>query len=357
MSKDYYKVLGVNKSATKDDVKKAFRKLAGQYHPDRGGDESKFKEINEAYQVLGNEKKRAEYDTYGQTFGGSGSGYSGQGGPTAGWDFSGFSGNAGGIEMDLGDIFSDFFGGRRKSTRRGRDISVDLEIPFRDSIFGITREVVINKNSTCDTCNGTGGDKSAGQEECTTCKGRGMIKESRQSFFGSVIMETACKICAGAGKKYKSNCKACAGHGIINRGSDLKIVIPAGIDNGEMIRMTGLGEGVKNGEPGDLYVKVYIEADKQFTRQGHDLIMDLPVKLTDAILGADYEISTLDGKRTVPIPAGTDDGTILKIKDLGVPIDRSGRRGNILVRVRLKMPTKLGNKAREIVEKLRNEGI
>jgi len=359
VTKDYYKVLGVEKNATKDDIKKAFRKLAGQHHPDRGGDEKKFKEVNEAYQILANDKKRAEYDTYGQTFSGATSG-----GPS-GWDFSGFEGFSaeGGPASgwDLGDVFSDFFSGgapfgRSSRTKRGADISIDLQISFADSIFGTERNVLITKNSTCATCNGSGARPGSELETCKRCSGRGKLRESRGTFFGNFTVETVCRDCSGRGKKPKDSCNTCGGAGIARKQEQIHIDIPAGIDNGEMIRMSGLGEAVSGGTQGDLYVKVHVNSHPTFKRQGTDIVMDLPVKLTDAILGATYDIETLDGKDTLKVPEGTPDGTVLKISGKGVPTAR-GKRGNLLVKVVIKMPSKISSKARDLISKLREEGI
>ncbi|HEY4493437.1 MAG TPA: molecular chaperone DnaJ [Candidatus Paceibacterota bacterium] len=366
MSKDYYKVLGVDKKASKEDVKKAFRKLAHEYHPDRGGDESKFKEINEAYQVLSNDQKRAEYDTYGQTFSGGGPGAGGMGGAGfGGFDMRGFGGMGQGgtnpfgegVEFDMGEIFSDFFGGRRRGgTRRGKDISIDVQIPFADSIFGIDKTVIITKQSSCTDCNGSGALKGTDMDKCSACDGRGTLKESRGTFFGNFTVEGPCRACDGLGKRPKEICPACRGEGVLRRGEEIEINIPGGIENGEMIRMSGLGEAVRGGAPGDLYVKIHVGTHPVFRREGMDLLMDLPVKITDAVLGANYNVPTLEGTAEIRVPAGTSDGTILRIKDRGVPGVR-GKRGSILVRVSLRLPSKLSDKAKQLLEQLRREGI
>ncbi|MEK7536077.1 MAG: molecular chaperone DnaJ [Patescibacteria group bacterium] len=362
MRKDYYKVLGIEKNASKEDIKKAFRKLAGEHHPDRGGNESKFKEVNEAYQVLSNDQKRAEYDTYGQTFSGAGAGGMGGAGFSGfnGFDMRGFSGmntDGSGVEFDLGDIFSDFFGqSRRSGTRRGKDISIDVQIPFTDSIFGVERTVIITKHSNCSECSGSGARKGTSLDKCKTCDGRGTVRESRGTMFGSFTMEGACRDCDGKGKKPKEICEVCRGAGIVRKSEEIEISIPAGIENGEMIRMTGLGEALRGGTPGDLYVRVHVDPHPVFRREGLDLLMELPVKITDAILGATYTIPTLEGNTTIKIPAGANDRVVLQIKDKGVP-GRAGKRGSILVRIALKMPTKLSDKAKSLIENLKGEGI
>lgn len=362
MAKNYYDILGIKKSASKEEIKKAFRKLAHEYHPDTGGDEAKFKEINEAYQVLGNDQKRAEYDTYGQSFGGSrsggnGAGFGGQG--FGGFDFSGFgrAGQSADFEMDLGEIFSDFFGGGagRRSARRGSDISIDIQIPFAEAVFGTRRRVVLTKNSTCKTCDGSGAKRGSSLETCTKCNGKGSIRETRGTIFGNFATEVTCGDCNGKGKKAKDKCPDCKGHGIVRRSDEITIDIPSGIDNGEMMRMTGLGEAISGGQSGDLYVKMHVEPHPVFRRMGNDLLMDLPIKVTDALLGGTYTIDTLDGKEVVKIPAGTSEGTVIKIKDKGVPTGRG--RGAILVNVKMKLPNKLSNKSKELLERLREEGL
>jgi molecular chaperone DnaJ len=303
-TKDYYKVLGVDKKATPDDIKRAFRKLAHKYHPDKGNtDEQKFKEITEAYSVLSDDKKRREYDTYGQAFAGStGSRQAGwQGNPFGGFDFSGFDFSAGGgpaFGGDFGDIFGDIFSGRggRAQTPRGRDISIDLEISFRDAVFGTTRNVLIAKVSKCNLCHGSGAKVGTELEKCHTCNGSGRIHETRNSILGQFTSVRFCSVCDGVGKIPKEKCPECKGHGVHRRQEEIKINIPAGIDHGEMIRMTGQGEAIKTGVAGDLYVKVHVKPHATFRRENANLIMHLPVKLTDALLGTTVSIETLDGK-------------------------------------------------------------
>jgi len=367
MKKDYYKILGVDKNASVDDIKKAFRKLAGQHHPDRGGSEEKFKEVNEAYQVLSNVQKRGEYDTYGQTFSGNGR----AGGNAGSWDFSGFSGHSGAgqdwdenMEFDLGDIFSDLFSGRSGSARgggrgarRGKDISIDVEIPFEESVFGATRSVLVNKTSSCLSCGGSGATPGSKSVTCAKCSGRGVMKEARRTFFGAVTVETACRECSGSGRKPESSCKSCSGTGATRRSEEIRIDVPPGIENGEMIRLSGMGEYISAGIPGDMYVKIHVRKHATFRRERADIHMDLPVKLTDALLGATYKIASIDGDNlSIVIPEGTGHGTILKVKDRGVIIGR-GRRGDMVIRVAIKMPSRLSRDARELLAKLQQEGL
>jgi len=362
MSKDFYKILGVEKTASQDDIKKAFRKLAHKYHPDKKeGDESKFKEVNEAYSVLSNEKKRSEYDSYGRVFSdGAGPGAGGfGGGDFSGFDFSQFTqGNKGGFEFDIGDIFGDFFtgsGGRKQ--KRGRDISIDIELTFEESIFGVERKILLNKLSVCDICSGTGAEKGSKTHSCKTCNGKGRVREVKQSFIGSFATEKVCDDCNGKGEVPEKRCKTCDGIGVTKRESEIKVKIPAGIERGEMVRLSGGGEAMPNGVAGDLYIKIHVKSHPLFTKDGVNLHMNLKIKLTDALLGAKYELNTLDGQITLKIPQGINQDEILRIKGKGVPIEGSSSRGDILVKIKIELPTKLSKKAKDAIEKLKEEGV
>lgn len=363
--KKYYEILGVSKSASEDDIKRAFRKLAQKYHPDKkGGDEAKFKEASEAYAVLSDKKKRAEYDTYGRTF--AGGGPSGAGAGTGGFDFSNFSANGGfagfeganfnGQEFDLGDIFGEFFGGGQRGARRGRDISIDIELPFKEAVFGAERRVLIAKTSTCSMCEGTGAAKGAKTITCTACNGKGEIREARNTFFGTFSSTRACPKCRGRGEIPEAPCPTCRGEGVAKREEEIRITVPAGISDGEMIRMPRMGEAVPGGSAGDLYVKLHVRSDKQFTREGNNLMTALPIKLTDALLGKEYKIRTLEGEEPLAVPAGVNNGEVLRVRGRGVPYGR-GSRGDLLVRIDVEFPKKLSRAARELVEKLRVEGL
>ncbi len=258
-TKDYYNLLGVDKSASKDDIKKAFYKLAAKYHPDKkGGDEAKFKEINEAYQTLSDEKKRKEYDTYGQTFNGQGPMGGGQGG-FGGFNASDFA------DMqfdfgDLGDIFGDMFGGGFGGQRqkRGRDISLEIDVPFSEAIFGTERNVLLSKVSTCDSCTGSGAKPGTKKKTCTTCNGQGKVHDVKRTFMGNFQSVRTCDACNGVGQIPEEKCSTCKGNGVFSKREEVNIGIPAGISNGEMIRMTGMGEAVAQGVTGDLYVKINV---------------------------------------------------------------------------------------------------
>ena len=359
MSKDYYNILGVEKSASKDDIKKAFRKLAHKYHPDKkNGDESKFKEASEAYSILSDDNKRAEYDTYGQVFGDGGNPFAG--GSAAGGGFSGFQGAAGqGFEgVDLGDIFGEFFngGGQRSRVKRGRDISIDFQISFEESIFGTERKVLLNKTSSCTACEGKGAKKGVTMKKCTTCNGQGSVHETKKTFFGTFTNTIECAACYGAGETPKEKCDKCKGVGVVKKEEEIAIKIPAGIQSGEMIRLSGAGEAIPRGIAGDLYAKVHISTHPTFKREGNDLVMDLNIKLTDALLGSEYTINTLDGKLKLKIPQGASFGEILRIRGKGVPID-TRRRGDILVHLNIKLPAKLSRKVEKLVKEIKEEGI
>lgn len=351
--KDYYSILGLEKGASKDEVKKAFRKLAAKYHPDKKtGDEEKYKEVTEAYAVLGDDKRKAEYDTYGHAFNNAG------GGGGFNWqDFAGQGGfNAQGFEFDINDIFQSFgFGGGRTQAQRGRDISIDINLNFQESVFGITRKVLITKNSTCAVCKGTGAKVGTAMQNCDTCGGNGKIRENRQSIMGSFTTVRECSVCHGTGQVPKERCGTCAGAGVARAQEEIVIKVPAGIQNGEVIRMTGRGEAIPHGQAGDLYIKVHVEPHTVIKREGTTLITRLSIKLTDALLGADYSVETLDGMVEIKIPEGITHGELIRIKGKGVPYD--GGRGDFMVKVSVETPKKLSRAARKLIEELRNEGI
>lgn len=282
MAKDYYQVLGVEKGASSDDIKKAFRKLAHKYHPDKkDGDEQKFKEVNEAYTILSDDKKRQEYDTYGQTFQGGGQGFN-----ASGFDFSGFQ--QGNVQFDLNDIFEGFFGGGRR-VRRGRDVSIDTELTFEESVFGLERSILVNKQTA-------------------------------------------------------------------DKPEEIKVKIPAGISDGQMIRLTGKGESIPDGVSGDLYIKVHVRPHETFRKEGYNLVMTLNIKLTDALLGAVYPIKNLDGEIELKIPKGIKFGDVLRVREKGVPVGNN-KRGDLLIKIEIGLPKKLSRKQKKLVEGLQEEGI
>ncbi|MBI5140527.1 MAG: molecular chaperone DnaJ [Candidatus Vogelbacteria bacterium] len=353
---DYYQILGVDKKASKDDIKKAFHKLAHKFHPDKkGGDEKKFKEVNEAYQILSDETKRSEYDTYGRVSPGGAADGGGFTGDFGGFDFSDLFRGGGGAAPGMGDIFEGFFNGGRQS-RRGRDISIDIQISFTESIFGTERKVLITKVGKCDDCGGSGAKKGTSLTKCSQCGGKGRLVETRRSFMGTFSTEKECGNCGGTGEVAKENCSKCFGKGVLRKNEEIVAQIPAGIEAGEMIRLTGQGEAISRGGAGDLYIKVHVEKHPFWKRAGDDLYMDLKIKLTDAILGTTYDIKTLDGDIKLKIPEGVSSGEILRVRSRGVPIDKTGR-GDLMIKIIVPIPAKLSKQAKIAVEKLREEGL
>ncbi|MCH7529865.1 molecular chaperone DnaJ [Patescibacteria group bacterium] len=352
MAKDYYNILGVSKRASKEEIKKAFRQLAHKYHPDKkDGDEIKFKEVSEAYGVLSNDKKRAEFDAYGRTFSDGGN---------AG--FEGFEGSTGGAgfnaqNFDFGDIFNEFFGGAtRERVKRGRDISIDIAVSFKESVFGAQRKVLLTKISKCSTCSGSGSKEDSEFKTCNICNGKGKIHETKSSLIGTFTSVRVCDTCRGTGSIPKDKCNKCKGFGVLRQEEEIAITIPPGISNGEMIRLSGNGEAVSDGMPGDLYIKVHVQEDKIFTKEGNNIRMDLNVKFTDALLGGNYTIQTLDGDITVKIPAGVSFNEILRVRGKGVTIAKN-HRGDLLIRVNITVPTKLSRKSKQLIEELKKEGV
>lgn len=361
MSKNYYETLGINKNASKEEIKKVFHKLAHKYHPDKNnGDDKKFKEVNEAYQVLSDERKRSSYDQFGSADGpqGFGGGYGNQGQGFGGFDFSG----AQDFDMgDLGDIFGDFFGGNigRNSSRKqrsGRDIQTEIDLTFSESIFGVKKKVSITKQSTCDICKGTGGKVGTKMNTCSTCKGNGQIREVRRSILGSFSTTKICDDCLGTGKIPSEKCSTCRGQGVYKKQKEIELNIPPGINNAEMLKMTGAGEDIQGGPSGDLYVRLNVKSHPIYKRNELNLIMDLQINLTDALLGMTYKLKTLEGDNLdIKIPEGINHNELLRVRGKGVPSGHS--RGDIIIRIQIKMPTKLSRKSKEIIEELKKEGI
>ncbi|MBI4132615.1 MAG: molecular chaperone DnaJ [Candidatus Sungbacteria bacterium] len=368
MPRDYYKVLGVPRNATKDDIKKAYRRLAHLYHPDKGGSETKFKEINEAYQVLGDERKRAQYDQFGTVFESArGPGQEGfQWAPGAGFGGFNFSEDLRGFgDFDFSDVFEDVFSGfgfgggaRDKRSKKGRDIQIELEIPFEEIIFGGRHPVDINKISACERCQGSGSEPGTKMRKCGTCQGRGRVEKTQRTFLGALSQITACPACQGRGEVPEVACRDCGGKGATKRLESIEIFIPKGVEDGELLKISGKGEAsVASGVPGDLYVKIRVQADKIFRRQGNDLVMALPIKFTQAALGDSVEVKTPDGEIKLKVPEGTESGDILKVRGKGVPQARGYGRGDLLVEIKVLTPRHLSKRARETVEKLKEEGI
>jgi molecular chaperone DnaJ len=357
MGKNYYNILGIEKNASKEAIKKAFHTLAHKYHPDKkGGDEKKFKEINEAYQVLSNDKKRAEYDSYGRVFSENGGGpFGGAGG------FSGFEGfqNANFDFGDINDIFNEFFtGGQGRAGRRGSDIAIDASLSFEEAVFGVERRVILTKTSTCATCSGNGAESGAKMKKCVACNGQGKFHDTRRSFLGAFTSIRECETCNSSGSVPEKKCATCHGFGITKKPEEITITIPAGIQDGEMIRLAGKGEAVQKGVSGDLYIKVHVIPHKIFRREGAHLLMDLNIKLTDALLGTTYPIQTLDGEIKLEVPAGVTFGEVLRVRGKGIPHGEQGRaRGDLLVHIKIQMPQKISKKAAQFIADLKKEGL
>ncbi len=346
MAKDFYSLLGVSKSASQEEIKQAFRKLAHKYHPDKsGGDEVKFKEINEAYQVLGDPKKRSQYDQFGSAAfenGGTGQGFNG-------FDFSGFQGGAG--FEDLGDIFGDLFGGgRRTRTPKGGDIQVDTEILFRDAVFGTEKTITLNKPSACERCGGTGGEPAAGMETCKTCKGAGVEASVQRTILGNIQTKRTCSTCHGSGDVPKKTCTTCRGEGIERKSRSFVVTIPSGVENGSVLRVRGEGEHIKGGAPGDLFVRVFVKADSRFERDGAHLFSDAKIGFSQAALGATIEVETIDGRVDLDIPAGTQPETQFRLRGKGVQTSRG--RGDQIVTIHVVTPKKLDRKQKKLLEEL-----
>lgn len=362
MAKDYYEELGVSKTATQDEIKKAYRKLAHKHHPDKGGsDAEKFKAVNEAYQVLSNEEKRGQYDQYGQTFEDAqrnGGGFGGQGGNpfgAGGFDFSGFA-NGGGVDFDLGDIFGDIFGSQRSRQAR-RERGIDLEMPltinFEEAVFGVEKSITLEKKDACRTCEGSGAKPGTKVVTCSVCHGQGQIRTTRQTVFGNVASSTTCDNCDGSGQVPEDPCDTCHGRGILRQEKTIGVKIPAGIDDGQRIAIRGEGElGYRGSKPGDLYLSIRVKPHKEFKRQGYDLYKDLPVSFTQATLGTKIKLETLDGEIELKIPSGTQPGKVLRVSGKGVPQINSSRRGDLFITARVVIPNKLSKQETGLIKKL-----
>lgn len=363
MANNYYDILGVSKGASQDEIKRAFRKKAHEHHPDKGnGNADKFKEVNEAYQVLSDEQKRRQYDQYGQTFDqaarNGGGGFGGQPGanPFGGFDFNGFQGAA---DFDLGDIFGDIFGGQQQASRRQRgiDLEMGIKISFEEAVFGVEKNITLEKQDVCKTCGGNGAAAGSKVITCPKCHGQGQIRTQRRTIFGNVASSVACDRCQGTGKVPEVACPTCGGNGRLRQEKTISVKIPAGIDNGQRIRIQGEGEaGYRGSTAGDLYLVVRVESSKEFRRDGFDLHKELPISFTQAALGAKIIVKTLDGDIELKIPNGTQSGSVLRIKDKGVPhINNPKRRGDLLVTVRVVTPKKLSKKEKQLLQEIAAE--
>jgi len=349
MAGDYYATLGVSRSADEKEIKSAYRRMARQYHPDvNPSDEakSKFQEISAAYEVLSDPQVRARYDQFGEA------GVKG-----------GMGGGPGGPDFDLSDIFESFFGGgmggpggrrRPRGPPQGEDLRFDLEIDFKTAVFGGERSIRVNHLETCGTCSGSGVKPGAAVSTCSTCGGTGVVTQVVSTILGRMQQQTTCPTCGGTGQQVEAYCGTCDGRGVVNRAKNLKVNIPKGVDSGQRLRVRNEGNAApKGGQPGDLYVFINVQEDKQFRREGVDIYTELKVSYIDAILGRRVKVPTIDGEVEIDLPAGTQPNTTLRIEGKGVPkLNSPDTRGNQYIKVIVQIPKKLSKQEREIVIKL-----
>ena len=345
--RDYYDVLGVSKTATDDEIKKAYRNLAKKYHPDVSTEpnaEEKFKEIQEAYEVLSDQQKREQYNQFGHEGPSMGQGF-------GGFDFGGFGG---GFE----DILSSMFGGGRRSSSssanaRGSDLRTTVTVTFEEAVFGTEKEISINKYETCSSCSGLGAESKSDIDVCPKCRGRGRVVQEQSTLFGRIQTETTCPNCGGRGKIIKKKCSTCNGEGRVKKASKIKVKIPSGIEDGQGLKLSGYGEaGPSGGISGDLYINIVVKPHEIFQRDGLNIYMDMPITFSQAALGATITIPTLYGDVDMKIPAGTQTGTKFKLNNKGITSQRSGNTGNQYVAVNVVTPTKLNSEQKDLFNKL-----
>jgi molecular chaperone DnaJ len=360
--RDYYEVLGVGKNASADEIKKAFRRQAVLHHPDKeGGDETKFKELNEAYEVLKDGEKRKRYDQFGHAGVGGASGGPGTG--AGGFDFSNFGGFGQGQnvhfdfgDMGLGDIFGSFFGGGSRSgqrTRRGRDVEVVVDLSFEEAIFGVEKNLKLNIETECDHCKGNGAETGYELKTCDTCKGTGQVITATRTIFGNIQQQSVCSTCRGSGKVPEKNCSVCGGKGIKRKDQKVELKIPAGIDDGATIRLREYGEAIQNGPKGDLYVHIRVKPHKKFTREGDLILSHEKVDMVTAVLGGELKVETVDGLVTMKVPAGTQSGSDFKLSGHGVPHLKKDTRGAHIITLDVEIPKKLSKKQKELLEEFK----
>lgn len=354
--RDFYEVLGVNKSSTDADIKKAYRKLAMKYHPDKNqGDkaaEEKFKEINEAYEILSDPQKKQRYDQFGHAgvdpnFGGGAGGFSGGG-------FGGFE--------DLGDIFGDIFGGgfggfssggasRRNRAQKGKRIDISINLSFEEAVFGIEREISFLRTEDCATCDGTGGAKNSKKTTCTKCNGDGVLKFRQRTLFGDQITSRTCDECNGKGEKYDKECRTCKGHGIVKKKKKIKVKIPAGVDQDQVMTISSEGNlGINGGPRGDVYLRMNVAKNSMLNRRGYDIYCEVPITFIQATLGDELVVPTVDGKVKYNIPEGTQSGTVFRLRGKGVPILNGRGRGDQYITVNVETPKNLNDEQKKMLK-------
>lgn len=359
--RDYYDVLGLEKGASKSEIKKAYRQLAKKYHPDvnKASDaEERFKEVQEAYEVLSDDQKRAAYDQYGHAatsgFGGGGFEGFGREGDFSGFDFSGFGGAA-----DIGSIFDSFFGGAfgggrgRTQARKGADIQIKLNLDFEKAVFGTEKTVKFKRRVQCEKCNGSGAKDGSSMETCSQCKGQGRVTRVQRSIIGTIQTTVPCPLCKGKGKTIKEPCPNCAGQGYVDKEEELKLKIPKGTPDGLVLRFREKGNAGQNGGPyGDLYVQIEVSAHKIFERRGDDIYLEKEVDVTTAVLGSEIDVPTLHGDVKVKIKPGTQPDTVLRLRGKGAPRLRGSGNGNQYLKVKVKIPRRISKDQRKLWEDL-----
>ncbi len=355
MAGDYYQILGVSRDASKEEIKRAYRRLARKYHPDvnkESGAEERFKEINRAYEILSEPETRGRYDRFGEA------------GVSSGVGGSGFEyGDMGGFADIFETIFSGFGGvggqttsRRRSGPARGDDLRLDLRLEFREAVFGGEKQIKIPHLENCEVCQGTGAKPGSSPRTCPTCNGVGQVKRATRTPFGSFAQVSTCPTCNGVGQIIEAKCEACNGAGRIQKTKKLKITIPPGVDNGTRLRVASEGDaGVRGGTPGDLYVYLFVESDQEFTREGINVKSEITISYLQAILGCRLEVNGVDGKEAITIPAGTQPNTVITLENKGVPkLGNPVSRGNHLITVKVEIPTRISGEERELLEKLAN---
>ncbi len=354
--KDYYEILGVPKTASKEDIKKAYRRLAHKYHPDKkDGDEGKFKEVNEAYQILSDDNKKNQYDKFGRV---DGSG----GGPQGGFDFSqgGF-----GFDMgDIGDIFEEAFGssarrGGVRDMRRGNDIEISLEMELEEVLTKQEKRFKINKFVSCQRCDGEGAEPGTPKNECVSCRGTGIVQEMKRTVFGSFTREAVCPDCKGEGQKPEKPCNVCKGDGRVKKEEDIRVSIPAGVDSNQVLKVMGKGDaGKKRGDSGDLYIRILIKRHPVFSRRGDDILASVSIPYSTAVEGGETSIKDIEGKNLkVKVPAGTPSGKVIKISGKGITRFSGFGRGSMFLKMVIDLPKKLTKKQKELLKEMRKEGL
>ncbi len=353
--KDFYQVLGVSKDASNEEIKKAYRKLAHQYHPDKGGDEKKFKEINEAYQTLSNSEKRTQYDQFGKTF-------EGNAGFNNNWAWGGAREN---FDFDnLGDIFGDFFGfgkspSEKNDLKKGKDIEVEMELLLESILKNQIKEFTLSKYIKCSRCQGTGSEPGSKINECFTCRGTGQVQKIVRTPFGSFTTRSVCPECGGEGFRPEKVCNVCKGTGRIKGQENIKVSIPAGVDTNQIIKIVGKGEaGRKKGNPGDLYIRIVIKKHPLFQREGDDLYLAKDISFSQAALGDEIEVPTLENKNILlKIPSGIESGKVFRVSGKGIPHFSEYGKGNLYAKIEIKTPDKLSKKQKELFKQLKEEGL